>query len=315
MSNNEINWSPEVWASINGTDQTNPGLLKTVMGPMRVAQHVFNTTVQGTEDSIHADTVDLKTGIPTTGQMKSFATLIKSFVLFPVHVGDSKLTMAMNQVTLAAQSLALVEDMLYFQGQKAKAILPKQVSMPDKDIEKLGDGLLGIAESNLTIQVALSNENNKTYGAQTFAAVVKGISFFTKNLQGPPYALILEPAVYADTNVPLEDSSLITPASAIRPLLETGGFVMTPGLPQKTGLLVSLGGQTTTLYVGTAPAVACKFATDNSYSFTASESIQFHNIDPRSLVKLEFTDDKSDRNGATTAPATATATATGNKIT
>lgn len=34
------------------------------------------------------------------------------------------------------------------------------------------------------------------------------------------------------------------------------------------------------------------------YTLDARESIQFHNIDPRSLIKLEFVDRKSEQTGA-----------------
>jgi len=63
---------------------------------------------------------------------------------------------------------------------------------------------------------------------------------------------------------------------------------MSPGLPEKTGLLVSLGGKTTTLYIGTGPLVEYDAYDGSTYSFTARESIQFLNTDSRSLIKLKF---------------------------
>lgn len=289
MNTNDF-WTADVWTKINGKsgDPSQPGLLKTVMGPMRIAQHIFPTIVRGNDNPIPADIVDLKTGIPSTGQTKGVATILKSFSLFQVHIDDPDLTMAMNQVMLAAQSLGLVEDALYFQGQGAP--LPQGVSLQNDDKQKLGRGLLGIAESNRTIQVPPSKDKEGvgTYGSATYAAVVEGISLFSANSQGMPYALILEPDMYADANVPLEDSSIIAPASAIQALVEPGGFVMTPGLPPKTGLLVSLGGQTTTLYVGTGPVIERNTYATGIYTLDAKESIQFHNIDSRSLIKLVF---------------------------
>jgi hypothetical protein len=67
--------------------------------------------------------------------------------------------------------------------------------------------------------------------------------------------------------------------------------VMSPGLPSNTGLLVSLGGAATTLYIGTGPAVQFivqDSRNSNDYHFTAAESIQVNNIDPRCLILLEF---------------------------
>lgn len=300
MNTNDY-WSPEVWAKINGVpgDKTQPGVLKTIMGPMRIAQHIFPTIVRGNENPIAADIIDLNTGIPSTGQTKGFATILKSFSLFQAHIDDKpELTMAMNQVMLAAQSLALLEDALYFQGKNAQ--LPQGITLQQNDKDKLEDGLLGMAKNNKTIQVPPSNDKKSVgkYGSATYAAVVEGISYFTANSQGMPYALILEPDMYADANVPLEDSSIITPASAIQVLVEPGGFVMSPGLPPKTGLLVSLGGQTTTLYVGTEPVIEPNTYANGIYTLDARESIQFHNIDPRSLIKLEFVDRLIEEPGA-----------------
>jgi uncharacterized linocin/CFP29 family protein len=258
------------------------------MGPMQVAQHVFPTTVTGNDNSISADTIDLKSGTPTTGVTRSFATLRKPFILFPIHVTDPALTMASNQITLAAQALALVEDTLFFQGSDAP-ILPdggKGVTLPPGDQKKLDSGLLGIATTNKTITVPLGKK--KTYGLATYSAVVDAVSQFTIDQQGPPYALILSPETFADANLPLEDEALITPASAIQALLASGPFVMSPGMPTKTGLLASLGGKTTTLYVGTGPVVEYNAYDNSVYSFSARESIQFLNIDARSLIKLKF---------------------------
>lgn len=63
---------------------------------------------------------------------------------------------------------------------------------------------------------------------------------------------------------------------------------MSPGMPERTGLLASLGGKTTTLDIGTGPLVEYNAYDGSVYSFTARESIQFLNIDGRSLIKLRF---------------------------
>jgi hypothetical protein len=301
MSNGDF-WTPAIWMQFNGNpnDKTQPGLLKTTMGPMQVAQHVFPTTVTGNDTSFPADTIDLNSGIPTTGATRSFATLRKPFTLFPVHVTDPALntpstmggTMAANQVTLAAQALALVEDTLFFQGNDAQ--LPQgggtSVNLPSGDQAKLDSGLLGIATTNEVLSV--SPRKKGIYGLATYSAVVAGIAQFTTDQQGPPYALILSPDIFADANFPLEDEAMVTPASAIQALLATGPFVMSPGLPPKTGLLASMGGKTTTLYVGTQPLVEYNAYDGSVYSFTGRESIQFLNIDARSLIKLKFEDAK-----------------------
>jgi uncharacterized linocin/CFP29 family protein len=289
MSNADI-WSPQIWAKINGQpgQPPQPGALKTAMGLIRVAQQIFPTTVRGTDKAIPADTIDLKTGIASVGATKQVAIITKSFQLAAMHVEDPELTMAMNQVMLAAQSLALAEDALFFQGAAA------QSALSDVKVEGasfLESGLLGKAlEFNAAIPVLPSSSQGNdgfVYGSATYKAVVKGISVFG-GVQGRPFALILDPATFADANIPLQDSSIVTPASAIRALIDDGHFTMSPSLPPNTGLLVSLGGNTTQLYIGTEPVVEFDISRQGIYLFTARQSIQFHNIDARSLIKLEF---------------------------
>jgi hypothetical protein len=296
MSNGDF-WSANIWTQFNGVpgDKTQPGLLKATMGPIQVAQQVFNTIVTGNDNSIPADTINLNTGIPSTGETRSFATLRKAFKLFPVHVNDPALTMASNQVTLAGQALALVSEQLVYEGTGAQ--LPQQgepprfiVDLPDGDQAKLGTGLLGIATANPRVNPIISvhpRAADQPYGLQTYTAVVDGIAQFTRNQQGPPYALIVSPDIFADANFPLQNQALVTPSSAIQALLASGPFLMSPGMPRRTGLLASLGGKTT-LYIGTGPLVEYNAFDSSVYSFTARESIQFLNTDARSLIKLQF---------------------------
>jgi hypothetical protein len=81
---------------------------------------------------------------------------------------------------------------------------------------------------------------------------------------------------------------MVTPASVIQALLASGPFVMSAGMPVKTGLLASLGGKATTLYIGTSPLVEFNTFQDSVYRFSARESIQFVSTDDRSLIKLKF---------------------------
>lgn len=298
MSNGSF-WTNTQWAIFNDTPAsqagTTPavpaklGLLHTTMTPIAVAQQVFlNTIVTGTDNPIPADRIDRGTGIPTTGETRGVATLRKPFKLFPVHVSDPLLTMASNQVTLAGQALALVEDMLFFQGKNAPLPKPEgqAVYLDAGDKEKLGEGLLGIAASNKTIIVRQREKG--IWGLATYKAVVEGIGQFTNDLQGPSYSLIVSPKLFADANLPLPGNVLVTPSSAIQSLLSNGQFVPSPGMPNEFGLLASLGGQTTTLYIGTGPLVEYNAYDNSVYSFTARESIQFLNIDSRSLIRLQF---------------------------
>jgi hypothetical protein len=100
MSNGRF-WSQNVRMQFigNPNDKTQSSLLATTMGPLEVAPTVLPTVYTGNDGPMSADTIDLATGLPTTGVMRTVATLRKPFKLFPIHIADPTLTMATNQVT------------------------------------------------------------------------------------------------------------------------------------------------------------------------------------------------------------------------
>jgi uncharacterized linocin/CFP29 family protein len=125
------------------------------------------------------------------------------------------------------------------------------------------------------------------YGENTFAALTDGIARLTAKGQAPNYALILPTAVYADTFVPPSPASLVTTAERIRPLVE-GGFYVTGTLPEDAGLLVALGGEPTSLYVGREAAAEFVRKEGANYIFRVVERVQFVARDARAFVLLKF---------------------------
>ena len=330
MNNNDF-WSPEIWKQINGEPPqsgqvggnlrgamaTNgqpqePGVLRTQMGLIRVAQKIFPTTVRGNDDPIRADTID-NNGIPSAGTTKAVVTLTKKFQLAEMHIQDPELTMTMNQVMLVAQALALAEDALFFQGKTALATQTDPSNVGDVMVagaRTLDEGLLGLAK-NQTIQVnPMTSTGGSTggspggstggspggspggsvFGVKTLDAVKQGIGIFGQKFQSGPFALILDPDTYLDTQVAFQTDSASSPGDVIKDILVEGGghFVLSPGLPKDTGLLAALGSRATQLYIGTGPIAQFNFPADGNYFFTAKQTIQFHNVDVRSLIKLKF---------------------------
>ena len=78
---------------------------------------------------------------------------------------------------------------------------------------------------------------------------MQGIAALNRKGQPGPYALILETSVYADAFSPVGDA-LVTTADRLTPLL-AGGFYSSGAMPEHSGLLVSLGGDPTTIYITT----------------------------------------------------------------
>jgi hypothetical protein len=118
--------------------------------------------------------------------------------------------------------------------------------------------------------------------------VADGIIKLTANkAQAPKYALFLPVNAYADTFVPPSPASLVTTAERIRPLVE-GGFYGTGTLPKDKGLLVALGGDPTTLYVGREATTEFVRKEGAKYFFRVVERIQFVARDPRAFVLLQL---------------------------
>jgi uncharacterized linocin/CFP29 family protein len=163
-------------------------------------------------------------------------------------------------------------------------------------MQSVGFGLLGLATPvaggyqppNAPINVPLLNARVPlVYGQNTLNAVVRGINALNLSGQPGPFGLILEYSVFADTYAALAPSFAIT-ADRITPLV-TGGFFGTAALPPQTGLLVSLGGEPTTLYVGVDLTTAFIFKDQvDNHSFRVFERVQFNARDPRAFVRLDF---------------------------
>jgi uncharacterized linocin/CFP29 family protein len=150
----------------------------------------------------------------------------------------------------------------------------------------VGTGLLGFAGHEINVD-PFPGGQGIIYSENTFNRVVEGINYLVGQLQPGPFGLILHYDVYADTYSAGGPGFTIT-ADRITPLV-TGGFFATAALPPNTGLLVSLGGEPTTLYVGAETATAFLRKDDEeSHFFRVFERFQFSARDPRAFVRLRF---------------------------
>lgn len=80
---------------------------------------------------------------------------------------------------------------------------------------------------------------------------------------------------------------MVTTADRIKPLVE-GGFYGTGTLPSDQGLLVALGGDPTSLYVGQEATTEFVRKAEGKYFFRVVERVQFVARDARALVLLKF---------------------------
>jgi uncharacterized linocin/CFP29 family protein len=270
-------WSPDIWAEIDKA-------VLAEVGRIRVLQKVFPTSQNSNGQYVPKDVFDPRTMTIAEGQTKPYLEISLEFELTQGQVdNEATLRTGKTLARLATKSVALAEDLLFIQGRTAP--LPTGIKVANKDAAE--DGLLG-ANGITSIPVEPPNpEKPGVYGENTFKAVVKGISELTQEAQPGPYALILESSVYADTYAPLP-TTLTTTADRLMPLLP-GGFYGTGTLPPATGLLVSLGGEPTSLYVGQDAITGyTQQDGDGQSRFRVYERVQITARDPRAFVKLEF---------------------------
>jgi uncharacterized linocin/CFP29 family protein len=184
--------------------------------------------------------------------------------------------------TRAANLLAQAEDLTIFLGQEAlKDPLFKRVQLRSGSA---GVGLLGSAQQTITVKPA---RQPKRYGEKTFAAVADAYSRLQRLGHYGPYALALRSEIYADTFAPLPNT-LIMPADRIKPLVSLGMFGTGALLPA-TGVIVSVGGNSMDLVVGTEPTTEFRQQdSDGFYRFRVFERFALRVKDNTAIVRLKF---------------------------
>jgi Encapsulating protein for peroxidase len=280
-------WNETIWKGINDE-------VRKVAGTVRVAQKVFPTVILDNPSDIPDDKIDLTNFSIQEGSTKAFVEIAVPFSTTPNQVAhEATLQTGLKLARLDAAVVGFIEDLIVFQGNVPPPKTPPNILV--RNGGSAGNGLLGIATPttgytppNVPIIVKpLDPKKPGVYGQNTFNGVVQAISELNQNSQAGPFGLFLENSVFADTYAAVAPSFIIT-ADRITPLV-TGGFVGTAALPPKTGLLASLGGEPTTLYVGTD--VTTEFTLRDqagSYFFRVYERFQFNARDSRAFVRLDF---------------------------
>jgi uncharacterized linocin/CFP29 family protein len=290
-NSNEINWADSVWEEIDTA-------VLTEVGKVRIAQKVF--PAMGLNDNsteVPNEVINFTDLSIAEGKTKQFVEIFQEFPLTSTQVkkesDSSKICQSLAR--MASKAIALAEDTIFFQGKNGQ--LPANVEADQVDSAE--NGLLGEADPvdaddadpnkvSEPIDVLLAaGRPGILYGENTFSAVTEGIAKLVRKAQAPNYALFLPTKVFADTFAPPSDQSLVTTADRIKPLVE-GGFYGTGTLPEDRGLLVALGGEPTSLYVGREAAAEFVRKEGAKYFFRVAERVQFVARDPRAFVLLKF---------------------------
>jgi uncharacterized linocin/CFP29 family protein len=270
-------WTDQVWATIDD------GVTKAV-GAIRVAQKVFPTTQLPGVTSVPADHFDPADMSIAEGLTRPYVELAVEFPLTNGQVNDDLAgATAITLSKLAAKSLALAEDMIIFQGRDAN--LPAAVRI-ESGRDSIGHGIVGLV-GNRRIDVAPPDPAAPTNsGGGILAAISQGIARLTADLQAPPFALIEDTNAFAATWGSVINGA---PAYTVLNQVLTGGIYGTGALPDNTALLVALGGDPTSIYIGSDPLTEpTNKERSGQYFFRTFERVQFVARDHRAFVRLDF---------------------------
>ena len=280
-------WLPETWQAVDDA-------VLDAACAIRVAQKVFPASTEGNGQYVPDDTISRVGGKLSIaeGETKPYMELSVDFALTEAQIeNEATLHTGRTLAMQAAKTIAQAEDRAFFEGKSAftppskaggrPAVTGVRVANP----KTVGVGLLNLPNIHPEPVATLGKAGE--WGENAFKAVVKGIAHLTGRGQPGPYALILGLDVYADAFAPV-GSTLTTTADRLTPLL-TGGLHGTGSIPDQTGLLASLGGQPTTLFVGQDAITAFTHEDTNGDSqLRVFERVQIVAREPEAFVKLVY---------------------------
>lgn len=286
-------WTPDTWADIDKAVQSE-------VGRLRVAQKVFPAVQAPNAANVSADVLDPATMTIQEGITSPFMEISVEFALTKSQVdNEATLHTARTLARLAARSVALAEDLLFFQGFKVTSPRDPKAKPPDRkanpgiyparatNAESAADGLLDskAAHRRGAIKLAAVSAAGGP-GTTIFDEVTKGIAALVNAGQPGPYALILATNLYAEIFATVSNTT--TTADRILPLVE-GRLYGTGTLPEYAGLLVSLGGEPTTIYIA-QDAVTAFTQEDQQgiYRFRVFERVQIVAREAQAFVSFEF---------------------------
>jgi uncharacterized linocin/CFP29 family protein len=280
-------WNQQIWSDIDNA-------VRDEVGRVRVVQRVFPCTLLANGQQVPKDQLSTEASDILKiqeGRTKPFVEIWVEFSLTQSQVdGEESLHTGRTLARLAANKIAAKEDSLLFHGYaQSAAALTKAAEaanqptpthfVKDKNANSLDGGLLGEA------RLHVGNKGTTVKPEKLVGEVVKGIGELSASAHAGPYALFLSSQKFAEASTPLNGTT-VTPADRIIPLV-TGGFYGTGCLSDGDGLLASLGGEPTTIYLGIDATTAFTQTEPNgTYRFRVFERIQFVARDPSVFVRL-----------------------------
>lgn len=276
LGRDQLNWSDSVWKTLD--DAVHDEFHRTAVGLKFIPFH------GQLDDAVNApaDVIDSATMTVDEAEVTALVELGIDFGLSRQQTAaEEQNGTGITLGTRAANLLAQAEDLVIFLGDAAfKNPLFKRVRRRGG---AGGPGLL--ASAAVTVPVTPVSPNQ--YGENSFRAVADAYGRLQRQGQNGPYALALHSDVYADTLAPVANMPAV-PADSIRQLVSLGMFG-TGALPPKSGVLVSVGGNSMDLVVGMEPTTeVLQQDEDGFYRFRVFERFVLRVKDKTAVVRLNF---------------------------
>jgi uncharacterized linocin/CFP29 family protein len=278
LGRERLDWSQDLWKRID--DAVHDEFQRTGVA----AKFIPLSAPVGDALTVASDIIDLDEMTIDEAAVTGLMELWVDFGLTRQQVaGEGQFSTAVTLATRAANLVSQGEDLVIFQGERAFGHeLFKHVHHRGGSA---GEGLAGAAAR--VVPVTPVSRKAKKYGEQTFEAVAKAYALLQKQGHSGPYALVLRSELYADSYAPLPET-FVMPADRIKPLVPLGYFG-TGTLPDSTGVMVSVGGNTIDLVAGVDPVAEFLDIDDAGlYRFRVFERFAVRVKDPTAIVRLEF---------------------------
>lgn len=216
-------------------------------------------------------------------------TLQVKVFLRGAQLADPDMTSALQLFRRAANVLARLEDVVVFRGQPPDKtsgdVLPAiwEVTGAEKS-----PGLLADAKDPLVHQVPKPSQNHDL-GDSMVTEVSSYIGKLENKGHFGPFAVVLGQALFTAVQTP-NAGSLVLPQDRIIPFLGGGPLLRSSALPEKSGVVVALGGAPVELVVATDMSIGfLQVTTDPWYVFRVYEKVLLRIKEPDAIIS--FRDD------------------------
>jgi uncharacterized linocin/CFP29 family protein len=278
LGREQLSWSDPVWKTLD--DAVHDEFQRTAVGlkfiPFR-GQADDSATAP-------ADAID-------PGTMTIDEASVAALVELGVDFGLSRQQLAREEqdgagvtlATRAANRLAQAEDLVIFLGDAAFKH-PMLANVRHRG-GAAGPGLL--ASAGHAVSVAPVDATSGRYGENAFRSAAQAYSWLQQQGHTGPYAIALQSDLYADSLNPVAEMPSL-PADQLRQLASLGLFGTGALLP-KTGVVVSLGGNSVDLVVGVEPTT--EVLTQDAQGFqrlSVFERFVLRVKDKTAIVRLDF---------------------------